>query len=58
MAIGIWNLYIMIFPDFIANFIAAGTTAGKLTLLLLLIIINYLTDKYMHIIKQFMFYAI
>ncbi|KAI4482288.1 hypothetical protein M0804_008839 [Polistes exclamans] len=28
MAIGIWNLYIMIFPDFIANFIAAGTTAG------------------------------
>ncbi|XP_015184246.1 PREDICTED: fatty acid 2-hydroxylase [Polistes dominula] len=30
IAIGIWNLYVMIFPDFIAYFIAAGTTAGYL----------------------------
>ncbi|XP_046828244.1 ceramide very long chain fatty acid hydroxylase scs7 isoform X2 [Vespa crabro] len=30
IAIGIWKLYISIFPDFIANFISAGTVAGYL----------------------------
>ncbi|KAF7383103.1 hypothetical protein HZH68_014952 [Vespula germanica] len=30
IAVGIWNLYISIFPDFIANFISAGTVAGYL----------------------------